>query len=342
MNDFFAFQWHITDECDQRCKHCYIFNDENQEHLITTDFNDLEYIFNNCIDMCNIIDRKPFFYVTGGDPLLHPDFWKLLELFKKNNVKFGIMGNPFHLTSEVCNKLKHYGCIAYQMSLDGLEKTHDYFRKPGSYEETLNKIKLLKNANINTNIMTTVSKINMKEITDLIDVVVENGVDTYSFARYCPKKYDKSSHMMPNEYRSLLNECWNKFRQYENSSTYFDLKDHLWTLFLYEKELFKIDSDLDENVIYEGCNCGNSHITILPNGDVYACRRMESIIGNIYDENIISLFTSKKMDEYKQYGNFEKCSKCELLRFCRGCPAVSYGYNQNMYSPDPQCWKEII
>ena len=21
----FAFQWHITDECDQRCKHCYIF-----------------------------------------------------------------------------------------------------------------------------------------------------------------------------------------------------------------------------------------------------------------------------------------------------------------------------
>lgn len=25
MKEYFAFQWHITDECDQRCKHCYIF-----------------------------------------------------------------------------------------------------------------------------------------------------------------------------------------------------------------------------------------------------------------------------------------------------------------------------
>ena len=25
---YFSFQWHITDECDQRCKHCYIFSGE--------------------------------------------------------------------------------------------------------------------------------------------------------------------------------------------------------------------------------------------------------------------------------------------------------------------------
>lgn len=25
MKQYFSFQWHITDECDQRCKHCYIF-----------------------------------------------------------------------------------------------------------------------------------------------------------------------------------------------------------------------------------------------------------------------------------------------------------------------------
>ena len=24
----FAFQWHITDECDQRCKHCYLFSED--------------------------------------------------------------------------------------------------------------------------------------------------------------------------------------------------------------------------------------------------------------------------------------------------------------------------
>ena len=29
MREYFAFQWHITDDCDQRCKHCYIFSEEN-------------------------------------------------------------------------------------------------------------------------------------------------------------------------------------------------------------------------------------------------------------------------------------------------------------------------
>lgn len=25
--EYFAFQWHITDACDQRCEHCYIFSE---------------------------------------------------------------------------------------------------------------------------------------------------------------------------------------------------------------------------------------------------------------------------------------------------------------------------
>lgn len=29
MKQYFSFQWHITDECDQRCKHCYIFSEDN-------------------------------------------------------------------------------------------------------------------------------------------------------------------------------------------------------------------------------------------------------------------------------------------------------------------------
>jgi radical SAM/SPASM domain protein of ACGX system len=341
MKDYFAFQWHITDECDQRCQHCYIFNNEHTTNLTTTDYKDLEKIFYNCLDMCVVINRNPFFFITGGDPILHPDFWKLINLFKENNVKFGILGNPFHLNKEVCDRLKDAGCIAYQLSLDGLEDTHDFFRMKGSYKETLNKIKVLKDSGIHVNIMTTVSRINMDEIPELIDVVVEHGVDTFSFSRYCPEGYDEASHIKPDEYRRFLEKVWDKFEEHKDAKTNFNLKDHLWTLFLYERGIFKIPENLEDDVIYDGCNCGNAHITILPNGNVYACRRMDSCVGNIFDENIASIFTSKKMDEYRQYDKFEKCSKCELLRFCRGCPAVSYGYTGNMYSPDPQCWKIV-
>ena len=37
---------------------------------------------------------------------------------------------------------------------------------------------------------------------------------------------------------------------------------------------------------------------------------------------------------------FEKCSRCELLAWCRGCPAVASGKHGNFYAADPQCWKE--
>lgn len=82
----------------------------------------------NCLDFCEMYDRLPYFYITGGDPILHPDFWRLLGLQKEDNIPFTIMGNPFHLTDEVCRRLKSHGCQKYQLSLDGMPKTHDWFR----------------------------------------------------------------------------------------------------------------------------------------------------------------------------------------------------------------------
>lgn len=86
---------------------------------------------------------RPCFFLTGGDPLLHPDFWKLEDLLHRKQIPFTILGNPFHLSKDECKKLKKMGCQRYQLSLDGLEETHDWFRKPGSYKETMEKIRLL-------------------------------------------------------------------------------------------------------------------------------------------------------------------------------------------------------
>jgi radical SAM protein with 4Fe4S-binding SPASM domain len=71
-----------------------------------------------------------------------------------------------------------------------------------------------------------------------------------------------------------------------------------------------------------------------------ACRRFESYVGTV-DEKMHDIFNGKKMNFYRRYDNFKKCSRCELLRFCRGCPAVAYGYSQDFYAPDPQCWKVV-
>jgi radical SAM/SPASM domain protein of ACGX system len=341
MKDYFAIQWHITDVCDQRCKHCYIFS-EGHGQLISSTFTQMKECLKNILDFCERIDRTPYIYLTGGDPILHPDFWELLKLFSQNKIRFCIMGNPFHLTDEVCAKMKELGCVKYQLSLDGLEQTHDMFRKRGSFKTTLEKIKVIKNSGMWCAVMTTVSKTNMQEIPELIDLVDSLGVDVYAVGRYCPtstqKAYDPDIHIPPEEYKNFLQKCWEKYEQHKDSKTTFQLKDHLWALFLYEKGLYNPQPC---DGILDGCNCARNHITILPNGDVFACRRMDSKVGNAFTESLYDIWVGENMESYRQYDKFEKCSKCNLLSVCRGCPAVTYGYTHNFYAPDPQCWKEV-
>ena len=345
MDEYFAIQWHITDYCDQRCKHCYIFSEGHPE-LITMSLENMVFVVDEIIDFCNKLNRKPYIYLTGGDPILHPNFWDLLECFHEKGIRFCIMGNPFHLTLENCKRMKELGCVKYQVSLDGLEKMHDSFRKPGSFKATLEAIKTIKESGMWVAVMSTVSKTNHQDIPELIDLVDELGVDVYAVGRYCPtsieKAYDRDIHMTPMEYRQFMDRCYERYMKHKNSKVTYQLNDHLWALYLYEKGIFKPNFDgFGENQVVDGCNIARNHITILPTGMVYACRRMDSPVGNVYLQNLYDIWNSHKMDEYRAYDRFVKCNKCKLKAFCRGCPSVAYGYSHNMYDADPQCWMEV-
>lgn len=343
MKQYFSFQWHITDECDQRCKHCYIFSENCNKKLDAMSWQQMQDTFYNCLDFCKFYDRLPYFYITGGDPILHPDFWKLLGLMKQHGVPFTILGNPFHLTDDVCRRLKEYGCEKYQLSIDGLRQTHDWFRKLGSFDITLEKIGCINRAGIRSVVMTTVSGTNIDEVPGIIDAVVAAGVNVFAFARYCPTSEEKNVGIEPLRYRKLLSDCDKKFKEYEAAGcqTYFNKKDHLWTLYEYETGAFQIPEAVENGMIYGGCNCGNCHLTILPTGDVYACRRVQnSKVANVFTDRLADVWVCR-MEQYRDYTKFEKCSKCELLAFCRGCPAVASGKDGNFYAADPQCWKEI-
>ena len=67
MSQYFSFQWHITDECDQRCKHCYIFSGEGCKELKSMTWKQMTEVVASCEDFCKVYGRVPYFYITGGE-----------------------------------------------------------------------------------------------------------------------------------------------------------------------------------------------------------------------------------------------------------------------------------
>lgn len=296
---------------------------------------DLLVVLDKCLKMVKRFDRLANFFITGGDPLLHPDFWRLTALIRDRGCSFSVLGNPFHLTKELCKRLADAGCERYQLSLDGLEERHDWFRKPGSFQATLAALTLLKDAGIETAIMTTVSNKNLEEVPDILKTAIAYKADIYCFARYCPPGF--ANNIDPHAYRDLLRKC----RDVECGDTYLSRKDHLWTLLEWEEGSFKIPEYARQGMIYDGCNCGNCHLTILPDGKVLACRRVpDSVVGNALTDDLAEIWLHE-MERFREFESFKKCSKCELLAWCRGCPAVAASAQGDFYAEDPQCWHEI-
>lgn len=95
----------------------------------------------------------------------------------------------------------------------------------------------------------------------------------------------------------------------------------------------------NDGVIMGGCGLGVSHLSVLANGTVYACRRFNSPVGDAKHESLHDIFMSPTMDVYRDYSQMKKCRDCKLLSYCRGCMAVTHGSTEDWTQADPQCWK---
>lgn len=333
----FGFQWHITEICDQKCRHCYSVA-EQALGLVERELGlgQCLLVLKRIVSFCKNTGCVPGIGITGGDPLLAGHFWDLAAHFKKEGIMFSLMGNPFHLDRSTCDRLIGMGCRSYQMSLDGLERTHDSIRKKGSFRATIEALELLKSAGIKISIMNTVTMMNSGELIQLVRLAVDLEVDLFGFARYCPTELDMLQMISPTDYRMLLEKVWETYAEISDKNTILSLKDHLFKLLLFEKGLLKPSG---KRIVSDGCGCGVRHCAILPDGQVYACRRFPSPVGNLTTSSMEEIFFGGEMAKYREIESLEGCADCELLYQCRGCHATSYGAFGSFFKRDPQCWK---
>lgn len=349
--DYFILQWHVTAKCEYGCQHCYMHDSPTYENEIANELSIEDCLkviddFSNMLNAYNVPGRINF---TGGDPLFKEGIFDLVNYAAKKGITIGVLGNSDKIDYKMAKRLKAAGIYRYQISLDGLEETHDSLRgKKGAFRDALRALRILRNGGISTVVMFTLSKANANDLIEVIRFVAKERVSIFDFARLAPigTGSDMSDQILsPLEYKKLLLDVFEEYRRLKEAgySTYFGRKDHLWKLLYSELGLFRFPKDLNSSdLIYSGCGIGINLLVLLADGTVLPCRRLPIPIGNVQKKSLRDIFIySNKLNEIRSVNLLEKCRNCDLLRLCRGCPAVSYGTYGRWTAPDPQCWIKV-
>ena len=139
-----------------------------------------------------------------------------------------------------------------------MEKIHDYLRnKKGALKDAIRALKILNNEGIRTLVMLTISRVNAEDIFDVIELVSQEKVSVFDFARLVPigkGRELKSQMFTPQEYKNLLLRIFDKYREMEKRKvkTIYGRKDYLWKLLYYELGIMRIFNQADKT-IYNGC-----------------------------------------------------------------------------------------
>ena len=79
--------------------------------------------------------------ITGGEPLLRKEFFEIMEYAHSLGFHWGMTSNGTLIDRECASKLKKAGMGTISISIDGLEATHDAFRRtPGGYKKAMQGI----------------------------------------------------------------------------------------------------------------------------------------------------------------------------------------------------------
>jgi len=161
-------EFQITDRCNLRCRHCYIGNGLHQDLP-------LEKIFKVLKEFEEIQGLR--LLLSGGEPLLHPHFWKINEILREYPYRSILLSNGTLITKETSKKLRVH---EVQISLDGTKKGHESIRGEGTFEKTLQAIDNLQEANIRVSIATMIHRRNLKEFDKLASLIQSKNIGEWN------------------------------------------------------------------------------------------------------------------------------------------------------------------
>ncbi|MFH2121988.1 MAG: thio(seleno)oxazole modification radical SAM maturase SbtM [Pseudomonadota bacterium] len=319
----FTLQWHITQVCDLHCRHCYDRSDRKEMEL-AQGIRVLDDLYDFCRDH-HVFTQVTF---TGGNPLLYPHFNTLYKEAADRGFMTAILGNPMP-RKRMEEILALQQPEFYQVSLEGMRGQNDYIRGAGHFDRTLDFLDLLKELGIYSMVMLTLTRANIGEVLELAELL-RGRVDLFTFNRLAMvgEGADLAS-VAPDVFPAFLQE----YLQAALRNPSIGIKDNLFNLLRHEQSI-----PYRGGCAGYGCGAGFNFVSLLPDGEVHACRKLPSLIGNLYRQPLGQIYHSLQAEQYRQ--GSAACQDCEIRPVCGGCLAVAYGYGRDIFHDvDPYCWK---
>ena len=161
-------EFQITDRCNLRCRHCYIGDGLHQDlplgkiRQVLKEFEEIQGLR---------------LLLSGGEPLLHPHFWKINQILRDYPFRSILLSNGTLITKETAEKLRVH---EVQISLDGMKEGHESVRGEGTFEKVLQAIDHLQEANIRVSVATMIHQKNLKEFDKLASLIQSKNIGEWN------------------------------------------------------------------------------------------------------------------------------------------------------------------
>jgi radical SAM protein with 4Fe4S-binding SPASM domain len=223
------------------------------------------------------------------------------------------------------------------VSLDGTEESHEVIRGKGNFKKTLGAIDALRERGIQTTAITTVSKVNLRDLPKMEELLLKKGVNWQIQVAMPFGNFSREQMLSKEEFYATA-----LFIAKERTRHRFE------DLPLVGADCYGYYSKFLPDGEWKGCKAGMTAIGITSDGGVVGCLAMGNdrfVEGSVRDkslreiwENPGSFAYNRKFDATKLGPN---CGDCKHSAKCKGgCSAMSYTTTERLHN-DPYCFHSI-
>jgi Fe-coproporphyrin III synthase len=173
--------WNITRTCNLRCVHCYS-DSMAMKYPGELTWEQMQDVVGNLAAY-----QIPSLLLSGGEPLIHPRFFDLVELASRAGLKLTISTNGTLITEEKAALLKAANVAYVGISLDGIGEIHDQFRgKEGAFDAAVRGFRNCHEVGQKTGLRLTLTRHNVENIEQILDFIEEQEIQRVCFYHLVP------------------------------------------------------------------------------------------------------------------------------------------------------------